>query len=241
MATIFNQFDSNDQLVAALGLAIIEQLKDGIIEKGNATLAVSGGNSPRPLFDYLSQQDIHWPAVTVTLVDERWLSESHEDANSYLVNHVLRQNKATEAKFISLYNGMVSPYEAETDINNRLQQLSLPFDVVILGMGEDGHTASFFPQAANLPNALFTEHKCCAITPPSAPYQRMTLTLPTLLNTKRLFLHITGEKKRKVLNKAMSIDLDSNHLQKSFDVINEYPIRSVLYQNQPPLEIYYAD
>ena len=141
------QFDDRTQLVEQLTAAIVSQLGSAIAQRGQALLAVSGGNTPIPLFECLSHQTIEWEKVTITLVDERWVNDTHSDSNAKLAKDYLLKNNASVSKFIPLYNGMASPFGAKSEVNQALTELHLPFDAVILGMGDDGHTASFFPHA----------------------------------------------------------------------------------------------
>jgi 6-phosphogluconolactonase len=233
-------FDSREELVDQLGTAIIDDLQSAINATGKATMAVSGGNSPKLLFRYLSRQSIDWSAVTITLVDERWVAENNPNSNAKLVKDHLLQHCAGAAKFVGLYDGSSTPFEAEPQVNQTLSSLVLPFDVVILGMGDDGHTASFFPKTPTLPQALALENQslCCAVKPPNAPYLRMTLTLPTLLNSRHLYLLVTGESKFSVLHRAMET-FSSKSDQDEW--VQTLPVRSVIHQHRSPINIYYAD
>lgn len=224
-------FDSNDLLVAALTAEIVAILRAAIASKGQATMAVSGGGTPKPLFARLSVVDLPWEQVSITLVDERWVDEDHPDSNAKLVKDYLLQDRAAAASFIPLKTEQSEPFGAERDVAQRLRSIRLPFDVVILGMGSDGHTASFFPGADSLPQALTIdpEFMCCAVHPPTAPHDRMTLTLAMLLSAQHLFLHLVGEDKWQVLQHAMHGGSPE-----------ELPIRAVLHQDKVLLDIYYA-
>lgn len=223
-------FDSNDALVAALAAEIVSILRAAIERTGRASMAVSGGSTPKPLFARLAMTDLDWEKVTITLVDERWVEEDHPDSNARLVKDYLLRDQAESATFIGLKANQGDPFSAKEVVAQRLRSVSLPFDLVILGMGNDGHTASFFPGAATLARALTDEGSlCCGVRPPAAPHDRMTLTLPTLLSARRLFLHLVGEEKWEVLQRAM----ESGSRE-------ELPIRAVLHQDQTLLDIYYA-
>lgn len=224
-------FDSNDALVAGLAAEIVGILRSAVEHNGRAAMAVSGGSTPKPLFARLATVDLPWEQVTVTLVDERWVDEDHPDSNAKLVKDYLLQDKAASARFIPLKTDKAEPFGAEEQVAQRLRLIDLPFDIVILGMGSDGHTASFFPGANTLAQALAPAENfpCCAVHPPAAPHDRMTLTLPAVLSTRNLFLHLVGEEKWQVLERAMEGGTEK-----------ELPIRSVLHQDTVPLDIYYA-
>ena len=234
------RFDTREQLVEQLGNSIAEHLRTAIASRGSATLAVSGGNSPKLLFNYLSQQKLDWQHVTITLVDERWVNANHPDSNAKLVRDYLLQHEAKSATFIPLYNCENSPFSAEPAINQALAKLQLPFDSVVLGMGDDGHTASFFPGAKTLNKAIDMKNPslCCAIEPLTAPHARMTLTLPALLNSRSLYLLVTGSSKLPVLQRALE---NFNRERTRDSWLAELPVRTVLYQDQIPISVYYAD
>ncbi|MGI1679932.1 MAG: 6-phosphogluconolactonase [Cellvibrionaceae bacterium] len=239
MSWTIKSFDENSILVAELIPKITSALVNAINKKGKASLVVSGGSTPKKLFVALSECELPWDKVAVTLVDERWVDESHADSNARLVKEFLLTNKAKAAKFISLTNiesgsddgEKNSPFGLENTIENKILEIEQPYTVVILGMGGDGHTASFFPGSSTLEKAMYPENNevCVAVSPPSAPHERMTLTLPTLLNCENLILHIVGVEKWRVLQKAIQPG-----------AALELPIRAVLYQYKKTLEIFYA-
>lgn len=224
-------FNSRDELTHALAIEIALKLRDDIEKKGSATIAVSGGRTPIDLFKQLSCTDLDWSKVFVTLIDERWVEVDHEASNEALVRQFFLQDKASSATFIGLKTPDQSAYEAVSKLNQQLNQLPLPITVSILGMGEDGHTASFFPGADTLAKALDMNSGklCCATTPLTAPHDRMTLTLPTILGSQHIILHLTGDSKLPVLEAAM---LEG--------AVETMPVRSVLKQTQTPVTIYFA-
>jgi len=184
---------------------IAQCLRAGIDARGVALLAVSGGRSPVGMFEQLRKQPLAWDKVIVTLVDERWVPEHHQDSNAALVQQHLLQGEAAQARFLPLYNGAPTPEQARADCDAAIRALPLPFDCVVLGMGEDGHTASFFAGAPELRDALSlnTAALCWSVTPPKAPHPRMTLSLNALLHhSRQLILPIAGKAKRQVYDQA---------------------------------------
>src|SRR5690606_17518849 len=119
-----------------------------------ASLALSGGNTPKRFLQALSLQSLDWRDVIVTLVDERWVPESNERSNARLLRASLLQGLAAEARFLPLYRDTPEPEQALPEIERDLAALPSPFDAVVLGMGNDGHTASFFPGGDRLAEAL---------------------------------------------------------------------------------------
>lgn len=212
-----NVFDNREHLAAALADRVARGLSRAISRKGAATLAVSGGNTPALFFEHLSREPITWDKVTVTLVDERQVDETSPRSNARLVKQGLLQNNAKAARFVPMFG-------------NVEEAAALELDVVVLGMGDDGHTASFFPGGDRLAEALDmkTSSSLLAMQAPAAGEPRLTYTLPALLKAKVLCLHIEGEKKHTVLENAIA----------GTDVM-DMPIRAVL-QAGNPLEIFWC-
>ena len=225
-------FADNGSLLEALVMRIAGQLRSGIARRSVASLVLSGGRTPDALLRRLAAEELDWAQVKVTLTDERWVPADHADSNARLVHNSLLQGAAQAAEFIPLYEAGVDPYVAAEAVNSRLAELALPLDVVLLGMGDDGHTASWFAGAAELDRALQApdEERCCALTPPVAAHSRMTLTLPVIVNTRLLLLYIVGPQKLQTLQRAM-VD----------GPVAELPVRAVLHQREAPLQIYYAE
>lgn len=227
----FRSFADKQTLAEYLARDVAEQLKRALEERNAASLVVSGGSTPKPFFAALrSHTDIAWEKVSVTLADERWVDTDDEDSNEKLV----RENLIAHGmRFTGLKNAAFLPQEGRMETNAVIAALPRPFDVVVLGMGDDGHTASFFPYAPELQTALYPEDKkalCAAITPPDyAPHLRMTLTLPALLDARRIIIHMTGAKKQEVYAKAAADG-----------AIEAMPVRAILRQEQTPVDIYWA-
>lgn len=172
--------------------------------EAKAMLAVSGGSTPMMFFETLSRMRLDWSRIAVILVDERWVPEDHSRSNAALVRRRLLVNEAVAASFIPLYNGASTP-EAGRDAQEKLLAAQpLPLAAAILGMGEDGHTASFFPDGDHLSAALapVPGRLLETMAAPGASEPRITLTLPVLLQAGFLALHIEGERKREVLAQA---------------------------------------
>ena len=228
---VFKEFKDSSTLVAGLAAQVAELLRAGIKERGRASLVVSGGSTPVVFFAALSELELDWEQVVITLADERWVDPAEADSNEHLVRIHLLQNRAAAARFVGLRTGAVTAMQGERECADRLALLPRPFDVLILGMGNDGHTASLFPQAARLGEALALESGklCLAITPPAAPHERMTLTLPALLQSRQIILHIAGADKRAVYERAMADG-----------PVAQMPIRAVLGQTASPVTVFWC-
>ena len=224
------RFENSSALDAALVNKVTELLITAIKESGTASLAVSGGRTPVAFFHLLSQQVLDWSKVVVTLADERWVEADHSDSNEKLVRENLLINEAHTAKFISLKNAAIDAVTGEVRAESDIETIG-QFTLVILGMGDDGHTASLFPGAETLALGLDMNsgRTAIAVTPPAAPHQRMSLTLPCLLNSQQIILHISGAGKQDILQAAQA-----------GDDITELPIRAILNQQVAPLSIFWA-
>lgn len=224
-------FQDQETLVAELAERVIRALQKSIACHGWASLAVSGGSTPQPLFTKLSQQDISWQDVVITLVDERWVDPTDSASNEQLVRQDLLQDQAAAATFIGLKNIFPTAAEGQAQCAQDLGKVPRPFTVLILGMGNDGHTASLFPGSAQLVAAtdMNSGTVCMATTPAHAPHERMTLTLPTLLDADEVILHIHGLEKKAVLAKAQEKGL-----------AEDMPIRFLLWQQKTPVAVYWS-
>jgi 6-phosphogluconolactonase len=210
-------FADRESLARDLANDVATLLRACIEAKGKAILAVSGGTTPVLFFEKLATTGIPWKSVKITLVDERQVPETNERSNARLVRTHLLKDKAAAARFVPLFE------------NPKAAALP-PIDVAILGMGSDGHTASFFPHGDNLSEALDpnTKRRLIEMTAPGAGEPRITFTLPALLEAGTLILHIEGEEKRRVLERALENG-----------PVEEMPIRAILRASQP-LTLYWS-
>ncbi|WP_250463966.1 MULTISPECIES: 6-phosphogluconolactonase [unclassified Caballeronia] len=168
----------------------------------HATLAVSGGSSPRPFLAALSHEPLDWAHIDVTLVDDRWVPDTDPDSNSRFAHETVLQNAAAAAYFLPLVD-VSKPLEAHVAELNADPRRHLP-DVVVLGMGEDGHTASIFADAPEWDFAISTQDRFVAVHPGKAPHARVSLSMSALKQVKQLYLFISGQKKLDVLNAALA-------------------------------------
>ena len=227
-----NQHEFADKLTLADQLArdIAGKLDAAIKARGKASIAVSGGGTPKLMFAVLAEQEIDWSKVTITLVDERWVDESSDRSNARLVKHTLISHEAHVATFLPLFDsahaGDVDA--ALADVGQRVDAIGKPFDVIVLGMGPDGHTASFFPGGDNLARALDLGGKQSVLSMRAggAGEPRITLSLPRVLDTRALYLHIEGDDKKEILARAQAG--------------GDFPIAAVLKQDRVPVDVYWA-
>ena len=223
-------FADKATLAKELTESVADRIRAAIAERGAASVAVSGGSTPGKFFQTLGKtKDIDWSKVVVTLVDERWVDETSDRSNALLVNEKMLQGPAASARFFPLYSGGAEPTDAAIAKTNALMaELPQPFAAVILGMGNDGHTASFFPGGDTLDAALTASGPTLAIRAPGAGEPRVTFTLPRLLETDGLYLHIEGEGKAEVLDAALGDG-----------PVEDMPIRAVL-RSGAPVTVYWC-
>jgi 6-phosphogluconolactonase len=189
-------FMDADSLADVAALTIGKALSVAIAGRGAASLVATGGRAPGPVYDRLASADVDWSQVAVTLSDDRCVPEDHPDSNARLVRTRLLQGPAAPARFLPLW---------PAPDPGALRAL-MPLDVVMLGMGEDGHIASLIPGDPGLEDALTTADLLREVpsglgTPPLA---RITLTLTAILNARTIFLLIAGGAKREVIARALA-------------------------------------
>lgn len=210
MSLTTTTFSSASELATVFSQRIADTLKQAISEKGHASLVVSGGSTPLPLFKALSVRAVEWSKVTITLADERWVEPTDAASNEKLVRDHLLQDKAAVANFVPLKTSHENAKDGVDELTARFNEVGLPFDIVILGMGEDGHTASLFPCSEQIEAGLDVNSSAMLIAtqPTTAPHQRMSFTLRALVSSAHVFLHLTGDKKRDILNNAITHSTD---------------------------------
>jgi 6-phosphogluconolactonase len=232
-------FADRPALFSSLAQACQQHLKNELQSNETTSLMVSGGSTPAPLYKALSHAELDWGKITVALVDERWVDRTHKASNEDLIYRSLLINYARSATFISMKTKAATAIEGCGKTEALYSRLPKPFAMSILGMGSDGHTASLFPHADGLVEALNADNdhltapimaRQSDVTGPNT--ERITLTLNGLLQSRRLIILLTGDEKLDVFRTAMS-DLSDSALY-------DMPIRAVLRQNSVPIELYWA-
>jgi 6-phosphogluconolactonase len=227
-------FDSKEQYNQALGEDLAVCLSNGIKNDGRAVLMVSGGSSPAPAYKYLSALDLGWDKIDIAMVDERWVDESHEKSNEAFIKSTLMQDKASSANLVTMKNEAATAIDGQPLCQQAYAELKDIFDVTILGMGPDGHTASLFPHANGLSEALTTTDIVAAIDAIKSDVtgditERMTLTRAGILKSKVIKLLISGDEKLAVYNEA-----------KNGGDVADMPLRAILQQSDVPVEVYWT-
>jgi 6-phosphogluconolactonase len=229
-ATVTKFADAN-LLSRTLSDQLAANLRDAIAARGLASLVVSGGKSPIKLFERLRAESLDWSRVCVALADERWVDPTDPDSNEKLVRDVLLKEAAAAARFIGLKNGAPTPELGAVSAWETFARVPRPFDAVVLGMGDDGHTASLFPRSPNLASALnpAAVAGCVGMRSPLAPHPRLSLNLSALLDSRRIVVLITGAQKWSTYSAALADG-----------PAEEMPIRCVLRQRRTPVDVMWA-
>ena len=226
-----HRFPNTLALTHVLTAQIKVDLEEAIAARAAAGLVVSGGRTPEGLFKNLRNEPLDWSRVWITLADERWVDTASPQSNERLVREVLLQGKAAAAHFIGLKNTAAAPEQGVEWAWRSIKRIPRPFDIVLLGMGEDGHFASLFPGSLGIVRALdlTAPPGCVAMNALAEPHARISLNLPALLDTRRVMLLITGHAKWQVYERARTAGSSS-----------ELPIRALLQQKQVPVDVYWS-
>jgi len=225
------RFADLETLSRDLAAQIAASLTTAIGARGLASLVVSGGRSPVKLFENLRSRPLDWGRVCIALADERWVAPEDAASNERLVRDVLLKDLAASARFLGLKNGAPTPDLGAVSAWETFARVPRPFDAVILGMGDDGHTASLFPGSPNLPSALNRSAAagCIGMWSPVAPHPRLSLNLTALLDSRRIVLLITGESKWRTYAAACADG-----------PAEDMPVRAVLRQSRTAVDVMWS-
>ena len=193
---------SREDMAHEVAGLIARNMRSRIEASGIVRLAVPGGSTPGPMLEALGEAELNWDCVVVTLTDERWVPVSSHRSNQRLLRETLFKGQAAAAQFVPLYSGVPEPSLGMNTVCAGLEQSALPLDIAVLGMGVDMHTASLFPGAIGLSEALAPDAPTAlVIKAPGAEEPRVTLSARALRPADRHFL-IQGEDKRSAIERA---------------------------------------
>lgn len=197
---MWHEYEDEDVCLQAMEDSIVTSLRGALDTTGRAGLAVSGGRSPIPLYERLSRADIDWSKVHVRLVDDRFVPLDHPDSNERLVRRHLLIGPAATADFVGLVQDPTDIVRSVALSNRQHEHLT----VAVLGMGDNGHTASLFPGAPQLSRGLDPNFpdRYLDVDPVDAPHRRISMSLAALLRCGRLVLGLQGDTKRQVFERA---------------------------------------
>ncbi|MFZ5667897.1 MAG: 6-phosphogluconolactonase [Pseudomonadota bacterium] len=207
MSDALHAISSRDQMARLVAAEVADVLEDAVDRHGDAVLIGAGGRTPLGVYHALARTPISWRSVRVTLTDERWADPRSPDSNERMIRCALLHDAAAAARFLPLKSDAASLEEGADRVDRALQALRRPADVVLLGMGEDGHVASLFPGSPVLAEGLEPEGaRHCVAVPAGAPLPvlpRMSLTMSALAGAGRMLLLFTGAAKRRTYERAL--------------------------------------
>lgn len=233
-----HSFQSRSDLVDALSVRVSEGLRRAMATNGCASLGASGGSTPRPLYEALSRSaDVPWGGVTIALLDERWVDQDHPASNAAMVRGALLRGPAQAARFVGLKTDHPAPANAiDVAAATLYSALTPPLDVVVLGMGADGHTLSWFPHAENLwsaldpsPGGVVTWLRALPSEVTGDHVDRISLTLGAVRGASELALMITGPEKREAFDAALADG-----------PVEEMPIRALLRDDDVTIHVFWS-
>jgi 6-phosphogluconolactonase len=222
-------FDTREDASVAAAKRLVGNLSKRLEHQPAASLVVSGGTTPTRCFRELAGTDIDWSRVHVLLSDERWVPSTDDSSNEKLVRETLLREHASAAKLWPTYDGDVDILGRCEAMDEIIRTLPIPFASALLGMGEDGHFASLFPDADNLEQGLGvdSDHLCIPVKTAASPHPRISLTLSAISRSDEVILLIFGDKKREVLEQAKASG-------------NTYPIAHLIKQKRAPVRVFWA-
>jgi 6-phosphogluconolactonase len=224
-----NFFNSREEASVAAAESISKALTKRLEMQAEASLVVSGGTTPERCLVELSNANVDWPRVHVLLSDERWVPGDDEQSNEAFVQRTLMQGPASEATLHGVYREGIDIAERCCDLDGTIRKLPFPFACSLIGMGEDGHFASLFPDADELESALDVDYPglCLPIETAASPHPRVSLTLAAISRSDEVALLIFGDAKREVYEQAK---LKSNG----------FPVSWLLLQKRAPVRVFWA-
>lgn len=225
-------FSDTEELARKLAQDVAAGLSAAIARRGEARLVVSGGKSPIPFFEALRTSELDWAKVRVTLADERWVPTDSPDSNERLVRTHLLQGPAAAATFIGLKQPALSAAKGVAAAWHAALDTGMEADELILGMGEDGHTASLFPNMPGIDDAM-NPKRWCGLVPAKAPVpptERISLNLSALLSARSIRLQIPGAAKRVLLERMLAAP---NAVR--------WPVSAVLSLARSPVVVYTSE
>lgn len=202
-------------------LAASKDLCEFFVQNLNNKLSAAfpGGSTPEIFFSLLSKEKINWKNLYLTLTDERWVETTSKESNQNLLAKYLQLK---EINFFPLKTEDKTPEIAAEKLNGAIKEFPLPFDIIVLGMGEDGHIASIFPGSVNIDKKNFSIGKANNL-------DRISLSLKTILNSRKIIVLVSGEKKLEIIEKILA------------GIIKNLPISAIINQNKVPVEIFWAE
>ncbi|MDH3351749.1 MAG: 6-phosphogluconolactonase [Gammaproteobacteria bacterium] len=222
-------YKSRAEAASAAAVRISQALHKRLEQQAEASLVVSGGTSPERCLEELSTANLDWQRVHVLLSDERWVAADDDSSNQKFIERTLLQGPAAAATLHGVYQAGIDIAERCDDLDEAIRQLPFPFACSLIGMGEDGHFASLFPDAENLKAGLDVDYPglCLPVSTAASPHPRVSLTLAAISRSDEVVLLFFGAAKRDIYEQAK---LKSNG----------YPVAWLLLQKRAPVHVFWA-
>ena len=201
----FKEYPDAELMMVDLANQLAGNLENALLTHERVSFAVPGGTTPGPVFDTLCAVDLGWDRIDVMLTDERWVPETSKRSNTRLLRERLLIDKAAAATLIPLYVEAPKPEDKLPALAAVFESI-LPISVMLLGMGSDMHTASIFPQADQLENALYGTDNLVAMRAPGATEPRITMSAKVLKGAMCRHIVIIGDEKRAALDRAFHLN-----------------------------------
>lgn len=223
-------FGSREAASTAAAEFLAACLKRRLDEQRRASLIITGGSSPAQCYEHLSTLALDWDRVDLVLSDERWVPADHADSNERQAREKLVVNAAASANLVPMFDADEEIEARAEQLNTELKHLPVPYSAALLGMGEDGHFASLFPDTEGLDEALDTDNPafCLPVRTAASPHPRLSLTLSAISRSDAIVLLIFGESKKAVIEAAKSGD-------------ERFPVTTLLRQKHAPVYVYWAE
>ena len=221
-------FDSREAASIAAADRLADALQSRLDVQAEASLVVSGGTTPARCLEALSSVPLEWQRIHVLLSDERWVPGDDPDSNEAMIRKTLLQNRAAHAKMLPVYDDTDAATRCQS-LETEIRAIPFPFASALIGMGEDGHFASLFPDFEDLKKGLDVDYPglCLPVSTAASPHPRLTLTLAALSRSDEVVLLFFGDAKREVYEQAK---LASSGL----------PVSRLLLQKRAPVHVYWA-
>lgn len=222
-------FETRSDAAIAAGKRIVSALHRRLVTHESASIIVSGGSTPAPVYAYMAHKDLEWHRVHVLLSDERWVPSDSEDSNERMLRNAFEASRASYAQIASYFDPAITLEERCTELDEEIRTLPLPFTSVLLGMGDDGHIASLFPDADDLKQGLDlkTSRSFTPVHTASSSHPRLSMTLAALLRSDEILLLISGASKR-------------TRLEQAIEPQSELPVAHLLRQQRVPVDVFWA-
>lgn len=222
-------FESRDAASTAAAERLADALQRRLDVQAEASLVVSGGTTPARCLDALSGVPLDWQRVHILLSDERWVPGDDPDSNEAMIRKTLLKNRAAHAKLLPIYDADTDAAMRCLSLEKEIRAMPFPFASALIGMGEDGHFASLFPDFEDLSIGLDVEYPglCLPVSTTASPHPRLSLTLSALSRSDEVVLLFFGDAKRDVYEKAKLAS-------------NGFPVSHLLLQKRAPVHVYWA-